>query len=211
MRFERKYRIVGKTPEVVWQMVKLHPAGFRELHPSRQINNIYFDTPALASLNQNLYGIGQRKKFRLRWYGEDPTKIRDAKLEIKIKHNELGRKELFEFPDAELADLKTITAKANKLLYPQAQLQPVLLSSYRRDYYRSGDQKFRLTVDYEMKYHSLLMSPRFSGYRVGDPVIVVELKYDEAEDGLVEFITQHIPFRQEKHSKYVSGVFMTNR
>ncbi|MEZ4771634.1 MAG: polyphosphate polymerase domain-containing protein [Bacteroidia bacterium] len=210
MRFERKYRITGKTRETVLQLVRMHPAGFRVLFPGRQINNIYFDTPSLSALNQNVHGIDERKKFRLRWYGEDPSKIRDAKLEVKIKHNELGRKELVDFPDAELTDLKTITTQVNKLLYPQAQLQPVLLSSYRRDYFISADQKFRLTVDYEMKYHSLLVSPRFSGYRVGDPVIVVELKYSEAEDGLVEFITQNIPFRQEKHSKYVNGVFMTN-
>ncbi|MDX2248752.1 MAG: polyphosphate polymerase domain-containing protein [Bacteroidia bacterium] len=210
MRFERKYRIAGKTPETIRQMIWLHPAGFRVLHPRRKINNIYFDALTLSALDQNVYGVNERKKFRLRWYGEDSSKIHNAKLEVKIKHNELGRKELFAFPDTDLTDMNAITATVNKLLYPQADLQPVLLSSYQREYYISADGKFRLTIDSAMKYHSLRMSPHFHGYPITDPNVVIEVKYKRAEDSEVTFITQHIPFRQEKHSKYVSGMFLTN-
>ncbi|MEZ4828221.1 MAG: polyphosphate polymerase domain-containing protein [Bacteroidia bacterium] len=211
MRFERKYRVSGKTLSALQQMIKFHPAGFRVHHPVRQVNNIYFDTPALSALNQNVYGVRERKKFRLRWYGDDPATIHKARLEVKIKESELGRKDIFDFPDTHLSSLTAITADVNRLLYPQARLEPVLLSSYCRAYYISADRKFRLTIDYDMRYHSLRLSPSFHGYYVNDPQLVIEIKYNEADDKAVEFITQHIPFRQEKHSKYVSGVFMTNR
>ncbi|MCB0625979.1 MAG: VTC domain-containing protein, partial [Saprospiraceae bacterium] len=71
-----------------------HPASFRPLHPERQINNVYFDTCDLAAYQQNLMGVADRRKIRLRWYGEGATRMNAAQLEIKSRSNETGSKEV---------------------------------------------------------------------------------------------------------------------
>jgi len=71
LRYERKYKLDLATPAFVKQVIKMHPASFRKIHPDRQVNNIYFDTIDLTTYKDNVIGIADRKKFRVRWYGED--------------------------------------------------------------------------------------------------------------------------------------------
>ena len=209
MRFERKYRIEGKPEATVRQLLRFHPASFRPLFPDRQVNNVYFDTPDLQSFHQNVAGKNERKKYRVRWYGENLQYIQQAKLEIKSKHNELGEKESFPFEAVQLKDLRTLSHQVHQLLGPSVHLHPILLNSYLRSYWISRDKRFRITIDHEMRYHSLVTTPRFRSYQIGDLAVVVEVKYEEADDAFATFITQHMPFRQAKHSKYVQGVQLT--
>lgn len=210
MRFERKYRIETLTVSEVEQILRLHPVSFRQLHPDRQINNIYFDSPDLMTYHQNLSGVGYRKKYRIRWYGEDPKKVRKPKFEIKIKKNELGEKETFKVEKFSLDRLGPITKEVNRLNPDGNLLMPVLLNSYKRGYLISSDGRFRVTIDHHMHYHSLINQPHFARYYYGDPAIVLEVKYEAETDNLLSEITQRLPFRQSKHSKYVVGVEMTN-
>ena len=210
MRFERKYRIEQKTVEVVKQMLRFHPAGFTTLFPDRQVNNIYFDTETLDTYRQNVYGVNERKKFRVRWYGENPLEIANPQFEIKIKHNELGTKEVYPIEAFTLDNLGPLTRKVSRIPQPSIPLKPVLLNSYIRSYYISADKQFRVTIDHQLRYHSLLNGPKFRTYQIYDDAIIVEIKYEEDIDDRVNFLTQRMPFRQEKHSKYVNGVMMTN-
>lgn len=210
MRFERKYRIENLTLSEVKQILHLHPVSFRKLHPDRQINNIYFDSPGLLTYHQNLSGVGYRKKYRIRWYGEDPKIVRKPKFEIKIKKNELGEKETFKVGKFSLDRLEPITKEINRLNPDGAMLMPVLLNSYARAYLISSDGRFRATIDHHMYYHSLINRAPFSRYYFGDPAIILEIKYKADTDALLSQVTQHLPFRQSKHSKYVTGVEMTN-
>jgi SPX domain protein involved in polyphosphate accumulation len=212
MRFERKYRVEGRSLTSVEQLLRFHPASFRELHAPRQINNIYFDTRDLATFHQNIAGQNERKKFRVRWYGETSGPIRKPSFEIKIKHNELGRKETTKLKKFALNDLSGLTRKVNELLpHPQAVVEPTLLNAYQRSYWQSMDGKFRVTIDHAMRYHSLLMGQGFQRFLHQDPAIIIEVKYQQAADDWVNFVTQHMPFRQAKHSKYVQGVIMTSQ
>ena len=92
MRYERKYKIESITAEVVRQVVINHPASFRKIFPDRKVNNIYFDNIELSAYFDNVNGIADRQKIRVRWYGDDIFKIEQPKLEIKIKSNQLGFK-----------------------------------------------------------------------------------------------------------------------
>ena len=210
MRYERKYRIERKPVSVVKQMLRFHPAGFSTLYPDRQVNNIYFDTEGLDTYRQNVYGVNERKKFRVRWYGENPLEVANPQFEIKIKHNELGAKEVCPIEVFDWDDLAALTHKISRIPQPSLPLKPVLLNSYKRSYLISADKQFRVTVDWNLQYHSLLNGPRFRSYQIHDDAIIVEIKYDENIDDRVNFLTQRMPFRQEKHSKYVNGVTMTN-
>lgn len=210
MRFERKYRIENLSLAELKQILRLHPVSFRTLHPDRQINNIYFDSPDLLTYHQNLSGVGYRKKYRVRWYGEDLRKVQDPRLEIKIKKNELGEKQSFKLSPFSLENLAPLTAAVNRSNPDGMLLKPVLLNSYKRAYLISSDGRFRATIDHDMQYHSLINQPHFTRFFHGDPAIVLEIKYEADTDMLLSKITQRLPFRQGKHSKYVVGVEMTN-
>ena len=209
MRFERKYRIENMTLASVKEVLRFHPAGFSELYPDRQVNNIYFDSPELATFHQNVYGFNERKKYRVRWYGGKVEEISSPNLEIKIKHNELGEKEVFPVSDFDLNNLRPLSRAVNEQIRFQPFLQPALLNSYRRAYLMSADGKYRVTIDHALRYHSMLHGLRFHRYQITDAAIIMEVKYEQADDEGVGFITQNLPFRQDKHSKYVQGIQMT--
>ncbi len=211
MRYERKYRLEGVSVPAIRQLLRLHPASFRTLHPDRQVNNIYFDTPSLSTFRQNAGGDGDRKKFRLRWYGTDLWDTREARLEIKFKENELGGKHVQPISPFDLHDLRELTAEVQALTSAQQKnvLLPTLLNSYGRSYFISMNGRYRLTMDYDLRYHSLIRAPHFRSYHIQDAAVVLEIKYEAAEDAGIGHITQHLPFRQSRHSKYVNGMQMT--
>lgn len=210
MRFEKKYKIEGFSPVEIAQKLRLHPASFRKIFPDRQVNNIYFDTMDLKSFRDNVDGVNQRKKIRLRWYGKDMKKISHPKLEYKIKDNELGRKEVKSFDDCYLTDLGLIAKRVNQLSNTHSTLLPTLINTYQRSYFGTLNGDFRITLDRQLRYFSPTFGATGIGTFFSEPVIILEIKYDENLDGKTDLIFQNIPFRQTKSSKYVTGVFLVN-
>ncbi len=210
MRFERKYRIENLSLAEVRHLLHVHVASFSTLYPDRQINNIYFDSPDLLTYRLNTAGVGYRKKYRVRWYGDDPRQVSNPQFEIKIKKNELGEKQIFPVDSFSLTHLQPLTQQINQLAKGGNLLLPVLLNSYKRSYLISRDGRFRVTIDHHMHYHGLLRQAHFLRYTLGDPAIILEMKYEAEDDESLHAITQNLPFRQSKHSKYVVGVELTN-
>jgi SPX domain protein involved in polyphosphate accumulation len=210
MRYERKYKIENLSLSLVKQSIRLHPAGFRKIFPDRQVNNIYFDTLDWTTFKENVMGIAERKKFRVRWYGENLQAIEIPVFEIKIKSNQLGDKISFPIAPFQLSNLNILTKEIQKLSEAEVPLTPTLLNSYNRSYFASPDDKFRITIDRKLRYFSLLNNSRFNAYRIQDEEVVLELKYDETLDLATDRITQHLPFRMTKSSKYVNGIELVN-
>jgi len=192
------------------QIIKSHPAGFYEVFPKRNVNNIYFDTPNLECLNDNLAGVSHRKKYRARWYGEAVEKIAKPKLEIKYKENMLGGKNFLPLTDFSLKDLSALKKEVNTLIVTPFVLEPVLLNSYSRSYWETRCGRFRITVDSKLYFHSLIHSPHFFKYICEDRAFIVELKYEAEDEDTVDRITRFLPFRLSKNSKYVNGVLLTS-
>lgn len=206
MRFERKYRIIHLDKYKVEQAINLHPAGFRKIFQNRQVNNIYFDTPDYQTFRHNIEGANQRKKYRLRWYGKDLQQINHPRFEIKIKHNELGAKTIIPFGNTQLTELGTITQQVNQATNHLLHLSPTLLNTYQRSYFGTSNGKFRITVDWDLQFYTPLTKTTFNRHPFVDNAIILELKYEEENDALAKEILDYLPFRQTKHSKYVSGV-----
>ncbi|MGB1120827.1 MAG: VTC domain-containing protein, partial [Saprospiraceae bacterium] len=160
MRYERKYKVSDLHHHVILQNIRMHPAGLRQIYPDRQINNIYFDSTGLQCYHDNVDGVAERKKFRVRWYGDDVREIENPNLEIKYRINEVGSKKIFPVSDFELFNLKEITSEVSQILDKKYQLSPILLNSYNRSYYGTPDKKFRITVDRNLRYFSFLSSNR---------------------------------------------------
>ena len=209
MRYERKYRISHLTLPEIRQVILMHPAAFRQQYADRQIHNIYFDTPDLHTLLHNAYGSPQREKYRLRWYGDDISQIRNPRFEIKKKHGEAGFKEIHEMMEGSLDNISPYVNSIQQLRLPLAYaLTPTLLNSYERSYYVSFDGKFRITIDRSVNYlawPNMNTHPKFS-HR--DEARILELKYDVEMENEIEQIIRYLPFRQTKNSKYVQGLQM---
>lgn len=194
---------------MVLQSIRLHPASFSKIYPDRQINNIYFDTPHLTTYRENVIGASERKKFRVRWYGFDPHLIEQPNLEIKMRHNQLGSKKVMPVEAFSLTMLDPITKTVQQKCHTHG-LRPVLMNSYNRSYFGTTDKKYRITVDTNLRYFSLLAANNFTQYNIKDAGIVLEIKYDEHIDDSTDRIINYLPYRQTKSSKYVTGVQLSN-
>ena len=124
--------------------------------------------------------------------------------------NELGTKDIFDIPIFQLDKVKELSQEIEEIARLDGQVFPILLSSYKRSYWGTSDQKFRITIDSDMKFHSLLSQNNFRKYSYTDEGIILELKYDQINDGISNRISQFIPFRRTKNSKYVTGVSLSN-
>ena len=117
--------------------LKVHPAGFTEPYPPRQVNSVYFDTHDYGAYAENLLGSSPRRKVRLRWYGDrgDPAA---AHLEVKCRRNRLGRKTSFAAGDQDLDGVRwsEVTRRLRAQLPQDARIwldlnpMPVLINSY---------------------------------------------------------------------------------
>lgn len=205
MRYERKYRIEGLPPAWVRQSVLMHTASFRTLYPDRCINNIYFDTPDLAGFYENVAGVPQRRKHRLRWYGERTDYLRKPTFEIKIKDGEMGGKEKQKLDSLEWPGLRAAFREIPALRY--LPLRPVLVNTYHRSYLGTPDGRFRITIDHQLRFAPFhwYLHPRPFHF-LPDNAVVMELKYEQEYDDEARRILHNIPFRQTKNSKYVTGI-----
>ena len=95
LRYERKYAVSGISVHGVEEIIKNHPAFFKEIYEERYVNNIYLDTQNLTHYYDNVSGKSQRKKYRIRWYHDLSGEIKHPVLEVKIKNGLLGRKESY--------------------------------------------------------------------------------------------------------------------
>ncbi|MDZ7291270.1 MAG: VTC domain-containing protein [candidate division KSB1 bacterium] len=215
-RYERKFLVSELTKHEIESIVRLHPAMFIEAYPPRFVNNVYFDSSALANYFENADGIMNRTKVRIRWYGDLLGFIEKPVLEFKIKKGLLGRKVSFPLP-ALSVDLnfqrETITEVLNKAEIPDAikldllSWEPALLNRYRRKYFQSADHDYRITIDSDMEFYMINARNNTFLHKSADVVrTIVELKYDPDKDGGAEAITNFFPFRLSKNSKYADGI-----
>jgi hypothetical protein len=166
--------------------LRAHRHAFLPLHPPRMVHNVYFDTPSLRCLHDNIAGNRDRFKVRIRWYGADPppagiratagtgdradpyvpeAAIASAVLEIKRKQGFAGIKSSFPLGALDLsrdlaADRLAVHYAAAgvpaALRSSLATLTPVIYNRYRRRYLRSVDGRFRATIDDAMRFRQLL-------------------------------------------------------
>ena len=214
-RYEIKLQYDGQHLYKVRQWIGLHSLAFIPAFPSRQVNNIYFDTSGLDSLNDHLSGVGERRKLRFRWYGE---KIDCALglLEIKQKINRIGWKYTTPIPTTlDLAHLnwaqihEIIQQHTEGIFYEMISVsRPVIINSYQRDYYIASDGQTRLTLDYATKaYNQHLTHVPNIKFRV--PLLnllILEIKTETQHDVDLPRLVAEFPLRTEKHSKYINGM-----
>ena len=188
--------------------LQVHPAAFYKPYPDRQVNNVYFDTPHLLSFAENISGVSERRKIRLRWYGEDTTKIQGI-LEVKCKRNFHGWKKsqklsnplnLKETSWVDLSALISSDLTEDMKLHWNSFLLPVLLNQYQREYYLSFDGKVRITIDFSQLVYNQSLSafPNLSFSVPPSDNVVVEVKANITYRERLAEIIADIPLRVGK-------------
>lgn len=220
-RYERKFQISEVSVQGVETVVKNHPAYFKEIFHERFINNIYFDTQNLTHYYDNSFGKSQRKKYRIRWYGNIENEVINPILEVKIKNALVGTKESFKLQNFNIGDenlMKSVfTSLQNselpeRILEQMKALVPSLGNRYKRKYFMDFSKKYRITIDSEIEYFNVSNSKIFFKENfLEDNSIVLELKYNQEDNKLASSISSKLPFRMTKNSKYVNGIECFNQ
>ncbi len=205
-RFERKWLFKTNHLDLLNKSFK-SGFNFNIQHPKRNVNSLYFDDHNYTSVKQNLDGVSDKSKIRLRWYGKDIFLISNAKLEIKVKKNFLNYKILYDMKDLnnknlkKLNDVKHITTKINRILNKKI-LIPTVTTHYERFYLISLNKKIRATIDYNLKGTNF-MHFNYNPVFKNSSNSILELKYDKKFDQYVRKNCTSISNRYSKSSKYV--------
>ena len=205
----------------VEMIINMNSFRFSEIYKERYINNIYFDTPLLTNYFDNIEGNYNKKKTRIRWYGDLFGQVDNPILEFKIKKGELGEEKTYSLENFNFEcdyfknDFLALFDKCNqKSIIKTKGLRPTLLNRYKRKYFQSFDKKFRITLDTNLRYYSIFnrIVSLHGGY-LDDQNVILELKYGIEMQEDANFISNNFPFRMTKSSKYVMGIerVVTNR
>ncbi|MCE5230667.1 polyphosphate polymerase domain-containing protein [bacterium] len=215
VRYERKFIAQAHSLSAVLAVVRRHPAMFREAYPQRVVNNIYLDTPGLRAYFEHVSGVADRVKTRIRWYGDLEGPIDTPTLERKIKRGLVGGK--LSYPLSSITDIESLfachdsrsTIHDSRLAIREilSGMRATLVNRYSRHYFLSGDGRFRLTVDSRIQFFSPGASFNPSAPILPRAVpIVIELKFAPEHALDAARITNLLPFRLGRCSKYVLGI-----
>ena len=86
LRYERKYWLETDKSLIFKNILK--DKKFNKIYKKRRVMSLYFDTLNFKFFKENIEGIGNRIKPRLRWYHdvqENKLNKIDVRLEIKKK------------------------------------------------------------------------------------------------------------------------------
>ncbi len=222
LRYELKLVCAPQQLPRARSWIRLHPASLRVAFPPRRVNSLYLDTYHLSSLNDNLMGLAQRQKLRLRWYGDELTVVQPV-LELKQKHNLVGCKAQVqlackldlswtwaEILETLRAEIRSCGQQSDQKLASALQTvnQPTLLNHYQREYYVTPDGAIRVTLDFDQAACDQRLAPR-PNLRLRLPIAdatVIEIKTSREHAARLPEIAACFPLHRSRNSKYALGM-----
>src|SRR5262245_54432894 len=159
LRYELKLVSDEAAYPEVRMALRLDRSGIRTLFPERIVQTLYLDTPYGKLLEENLGGLSERQKLRLRWYGPGAERVQ-AVLERKCRENSLGWKETVRVAEPIALAGRERRGFMNELASHLegswrarlAGFEPVQWVRYWREYFTSADRRVRLTLDRELAF-----------------------------------------------------------
>ena len=208
-RYERKWVFDSIDHNQLFILLNRSNFLFMNQFADRQVNSIYFDDENYSSIIQNIDGISEKKKYRLRWYGDFKI-IANPTLEIKSKKGFEVYKKNFDFPKIanfnllNYNDIEKIEFLINANFSFKNKLIPILTTHYLRSYFISSNKLIRSTVDRNLK-SLLLYKNRNLNIIKEYKDIILEFKYDLDLDEYVRNNLGHISSRFSKNSKFINA------
>ena len=215
-RFERKWIFKSENQLALINTLLRSDLFFTNQYPQRKVNSIYFDDTNFSSIRENLDGVSNKKKIRIRWYGIE-KKLTKPQLEIKGKKGSETRKrnysinELNNLKFSDLKNLEKIKNLVNSKIKLKKIIHPILSTHYDRQYFISNNSKIRATVDYNLQSVYLKNMSQINIVKNFSKVCILELKYPTKLDRYVRGKLKNITLRLSKNSKFVNSAFQIPR
>ena len=202
-RIEKKFIFPNQASDLVKKI--LLGNNFKKLYSDRYITSIYIDNLNLDSAKDNINGVNERKKLRVRWYNNDFNKIY---LEEKNKNNFFVWKNIkkleVDINKKNLLDkISKLLSNNNKYIDTNYNYKMVLKINYKRSYFISDQEEFRATIDTEIN-----TSPVFDSNKVIRlPETILEFKFSQNSENYFRdfFSLRGLNIRSKKYSKYIQS------
>jgi hypothetical protein len=213
LRHELKFACHAGSVDALRTALRLDRAGLGVLFPPRRVQSLYLDTTFGRALEENLAGIGQRRKLRFRWYGAGAQRVRGT-LELKCRENTLGWKETLALMDEVQVEGAGRHAFVQELARgaPPAWserlhhgLEPAQWVAYTREYFTTADRRVRVTLDQDLALCDQRLRARLSA-RARSPapnLAVLELKCSQDDVEAAEELVARLPIQLGRCSKFV--------
>ena len=180
-----------------------------------EIRSLYFDNINDKALTEKVNGINRREKFRIRYYNGDTGFIH---LEKKSKIVNLCNKqsalitaeEAQRIVDNDLGWMMESDRPLVRELYTKMRgqgLKPKTIVDYTRDPYIFGPGNVRVTLDYNIRTGmgcTDFLNPKCVTVPARDPVVILEVKWDEYLPDIIRDIIQLKNRRTGGFSKYAA-------
>ena len=191
--FRKEYKFVLDSRQLN-SFYKFYDNNFSNLHPSRRIVSLYFDTVDFKLYNKSVLDDVEKFKYRFRQYPSVSTNIsKEIKFNTKKGKEKISDKTNFQ-------NFKDIPNQT----YRGFNLTPALFVDYHRDYYEI-DKKIRVTIDKKIKFsppkNRSLISKDNS---INNIIVEFKLLSSKIEDVSTYFFTNPVAF-----SKYEVGIAKT--
>ncbi len=185
-------------------------------YPNRIVQSLYFDTINFDNIKDNLSGISNRNKLRLRWYSESSD---SPVLEIKNREGRVGNKNKFIIEDIKTKDLESISCGElkNKLFYymnakfPEENVfnklyLPVIKVNYNREYLETNSG-IRLTLDKNICFKNISLNRPVEHFKETEyKTYILEIKFSFEMKKQVSEILRQFRLTPQRHSKYLTGM-----
>jgi hypothetical protein len=220
MRYEIKY-LVGPNQVTELESWLSGKPFVRQTFPPRQVNSIYFDSLDFKSAQDNLDGIANRSKFRIRWYGDIERSRKDLTFEIKSKRGRLGSKvstplgelttPLMKMTNREIGNALHTDMSARQLVPPGVALQPIIYIAYERRYHEAAGG-IRITFDQGLNFRQITENRHQSSSSVSCyQKSVLEFKFAPEAKEQAARIMRDLRLVPSRSSKYVIGLSLFGR
>ena len=217
MKFRHEYKFYVNQSEYIVLRQRLRSVMESDSHTDEngeyKIRSLYFDNLYDKALLEKLNGVNNREKFRIRYYNDDFSKI---SLEKKSKINGLCNKvsapltkeECERILDGDLDWMLESPYDLVKELYVKMKtqlLKPKVLVDYMREPFVYEYGNVRITLDRDIRtglYVTDLFDLDAPTIIAGEPVIILEVKYDEYLPGFIRDIVDLKNKQATAYSKY---------
>ena len=178
-----------------------------------KIRSLYFDSPSDRALREKIDGVSEREKFRIRYYNIDTSLIH---LEKKVRRGGLGCKVSASLTAEEAqrivdGDIDWMAVSGRGLiieLYSKMKsqgLRPKTIVDYTRTPFVYGPGNVRVTIDEDIRTGLCctdFLNPDCVTIPAGEPVIILEVKWDEYLPTVIRRAVQVRSRRAGAFSKY---------
>ena len=213
-RYEIKYVLNDNNFNEALNFLYLHSKAKKKFN-IRTVNSLYFDDDNLSLAKDNLDGLSNRKKLRLRWYNQE----NNLNFEIKTKKNRFNSKKIFPInilkSNIQKLKIKEINELCKKEIFNSRFEfynfhKPILGVKYEREYFENFEG-IRITIDKKIKFFDIYNNRRIDQMTIKNYNFkILEIKFHPELLPSAKNIIKKFKILSMRNSKYLTGLNLLN-